>query len=177
MSKPVTITRALAGGIHTPTISPHLLIALSEIATTAIEATEAGASIIHLHVRDPEIGKPDPRPSFLKTPSGTGPCTVGEFETTTEEAIDLASLNDDEFVEQMRDDLYEGLCDEIVEGTEIPLDRGWEPYRVLTTALVEAMRIVGNDLRDGIPSPAAGTGGSDRHRMAPLIASRPILIL
>ncbi|WP_350333937.1 3-keto-5-aminohexanoate cleavage protein [Coralliovum pocilloporae] len=62
MSKPVIITCAPTGGIHTPTMSPHLPVTPSEIATAAIEAAEAGASIIHLHARDPETGKPDPRP-------------------------------------------------------------------------------------------------------------------
>ncbi|MEO1161552.1 MAG: 3-keto-5-aminohexanoate cleavage protein [Pseudomonadota bacterium] len=62
MAKPVIITCAPTGGIHTPTMSPHLPITPAEIATAAIEAAEAGASIIHLHARDPETGKPDPRP-------------------------------------------------------------------------------------------------------------------
>lgn len=67
-----------------------------------------------------------------------------------EEDLDLRSLNDQELTEQMWDDLYDGLADEITEGTNILLERGWEPYRVLTEALVEGMRIVGIDFRDGI---------------------------
>ncbi|MEP3049365.1 MAG: B12-binding domain-containing protein [Roseibium sp.] len=67
-----------------------------------------------------------------------------------EEDIDLASLSDDELVEQMHDDLYDGLQDEIQEGVNILLGRGWTPYDVLTKALVEGMRIVGVDFRDGI---------------------------
>jgi len=67
-----------------------------------------------------------------------------------EEEIDLASLDDDELVEQMHDDLYDGLKEEIVEGTQILLDRGWGPDKVLANALVEGMRIVGIDFRDGI---------------------------
>jgi len=62
MAKSVIITCAATGGIHTPTMSPYLPITPREIATAAIEAAEAGASIIHLHARDPETGKPDPRP-------------------------------------------------------------------------------------------------------------------
>lgn len=62
MAKPVIITCAPTGGIHTPTMSPHLPITPAQIANAAIEAAEAGASIIHLHARDPETGKPDPRP-------------------------------------------------------------------------------------------------------------------
>ncbi len=66
MSKPVIITCAPTGGIHTPTMSPHLPITPAEIATASIEAAEAGASIIHLHARDPETGKPDPRPETFQ---------------------------------------------------------------------------------------------------------------
>jgi len=67
-----------------------------------------------------------------------------------DEDIDLASLPDDELTEQMHDDLYSGLRDEVVEGTEILLERGWSPDKVLNDALVEGMRIVGVDFRDGI---------------------------
>jgi len=67
-----------------------------------------------------------------------------------EEEIDLSTLDDSELVEQMHDDLYDGLADEICEGVNILLGRGWAPYRVLTEALVEGMRIVGIDFRDGI---------------------------
>ncbi|MEM9470669.1 MAG: 3-keto-5-aminohexanoate cleavage protein [Pseudomonadota bacterium] len=62
MSKPVIITCAPTGGIHTPTMSPHLPVTPADIASASIEAAEAGASIIHLHARDPETGRPDPRP-------------------------------------------------------------------------------------------------------------------
>jgi corrinoid protein of di/trimethylamine methyltransferase len=64
--------------------------------------------------------------------------------------LDLNSLNDDELVEQMHDDLYDGLGEEIVDGVNILLGRGWTPYDILTKALVEGMRIVGVDFRDGI---------------------------
>lgn len=67
-----------------------------------------------------------------------------------EEELDLSSLDDGELVEQMHDDLYDGMADEIAEGTQILLDRGWGPDRVLNDALVEGMRIVGIDFRDGI---------------------------
>jgi methylmalonyl-CoA mutase cobalamin-binding domain/chain len=62
----------------------------------------------------------------------------------------LADLPDDELVEQMFDDLYDGLADEIVEGTNILLGRDWDAKRVLDEALVEGMNIVGADFRDGI---------------------------
>ena len=58
MAKNVIITCAVTGGIHTPTMSPHLPITPQQIADEAIAAAEAGASIIHLHARDPETGKP-----------------------------------------------------------------------------------------------------------------------
>ena len=62
----------------------------------------------------------------------------------------LADLPDDELVAQMHDDLYDGLKEEIEEGTRILLDRGWPADKVLSEALVEGMRIVGVDFRDGI---------------------------
>ena len=64
--------------------------------------------------------------------------------------IDLAGLTNEDLVAQMHDDLYDGLGEEIVEGTTILLDRGWGPDKVLQVALVEGMRIVGVDFRDGI---------------------------
>ncbi len=64
--------------------------------------------------------------------------------------IDLATLNDADLVAQMHDDLYDGLADEIHDGTNLLLGRGWTPDRVLQEALVEGMRIVGIDFRDGI---------------------------
>ncbi len=67
-----------------------------------------------------------------------------------EEDIVLSELNDDELVEQMFDDLYDGLKEEIEEGVNILLERGWAPYDILTKALVGGMTIVGHDFRDGI---------------------------
>ena len=67
-----------------------------------------------------------------------------------EDDIVLSELPDDELVLQMHDDLYDGLNDEIVEAVNILLERGWLPYKILTEALVEGMRIVGIDFRDGI---------------------------
>lgn len=64
--------------------------------------------------------------------------------------LDLNSLGDDELVEQMWDDLYDGLAAEIEDSVHILLKRGWTPYDILTKALVEGMRIVGVDFRDGI---------------------------
>lgn len=67
-----------------------------------------------------------------------------------DEEIILSELPDDELVEQMHADLYDGLREEVEEGTRILLDRGWGPDKVLSDALVEGMRIVGIDFRDGI---------------------------
>jgi len=66
------------------------------------------------------------------------------------EDIDLNSLLDEELVEQMHDDLYDGLREEIEDGTNILLSREWEAGKILEEALVEGMRIVGIDFRDGI---------------------------
>jgi len=67
-----------------------------------------------------------------------------------EDDLVLAELDDAELVEQMHDDLYDGLRDEIIEGTEILLERGWAAEKVLNDALVGGMQIVGIDFRDGI---------------------------
>ncbi|UWQ15697.1 B12-binding domain-containing protein [Aliiroseovarius sp. M344] len=67
-----------------------------------------------------------------------------------EDDIILSELADDELVLQMHDDLYDGLAEEIKEGVNILLERGWEPYKVLTEGLVAGMTIVGHDFRDGI---------------------------
>ncbi|WP_366554511.1 corrinoid protein [Aquibaculum sediminis] len=69
---------------------------------------------------------------------------------SNDDDLDLRSLDDEELVAQMHDDLYDGLKDEVCEGVNILLERGWTPYRVLTESLVEGMRIVGIDFRDGI---------------------------
>ena len=64
--------------------------------------------------------------------------------------LDLRTLDDDELVKQVQDDLYDGLKEEVVEATHILLERGWSPYRTLTEALVAGMTVVGIDFRDGI---------------------------
>lgn len=67
-----------------------------------------------------------------------------------EDDIILSELDDEELVQQMFDDLYDGLREEIEEGVNILLERKWQPYDVLTKALVGGMTIVGQDFRDGI---------------------------
>jgi methylmalonyl-CoA mutase cobalamin-binding domain/chain len=89
--------------------------------------------------------------------------------------LDLNSLNDDELVQQMHDDLYDGLKDEVVDGVNILLGRKWSPYDTLTKALVEGMRIVGIDFRDGIlfvPEVllAANAMKAGMHILRPLLA-------
>ena len=67
-----------------------------------------------------------------------------------EEEIILSELADDELVEQMHDDLYDGMAEEVTEGTQILLERGWSASKVLEKALVGGMAVVGVDFRDGI---------------------------
>jgi methylmalonyl-CoA mutase cobalamin-binding domain/chain len=69
---------------------------------------------------------------------------------TDDDDIDLAGLSDEDLVAQMHDDLYDGMAAEIAEGTNLLLARGFSAQRVLDDALVEGMRIVGIDFRDGI---------------------------
>ncbi len=70
--------------------------------------------------------------------------------TGDEVEVVLSELPDDELVEQMHDDMYDGLADEIAEGTRILLGRSWGADRVLQEALVGGMNVVGKDFRDGI---------------------------
>ncbi|WP_039018443.1 3-keto-5-aminohexanoate cleavage protein [Halocynthiibacter namhaensis] len=58
MPRKIILTCAITGSIHTPSMSPHLPVTPDDIATSAIEAANAGASVLHLHARDPENGKP-----------------------------------------------------------------------------------------------------------------------
>ena len=74
---------------------------------------------------------------------------VNDYDDDEEDVV-LSELSDEELVEQMHDDLYDGLKEEIVEGTEILLERGWAADKVLSEALVAGMSIVGIDFRDGI---------------------------
>jgi len=66
------------------------------------------------------------------------------------EPLDLTKLETPELIQQMQDDLYDGLADEVVTGVRILLERGLTPYEVLTQALVGGMDVVGVDFRDGI---------------------------
>ena len=75
---------------------------------------------------------------------------VDEESTNGADDIDLASLSDEDLTAQMHDDLYDGLGEEIGQGTDILLSRGWSPKKVLDDALVAGMKVVGEDFRDGI---------------------------
>ena len=110
MTKSVIITCAPTGGIHTPTMTPHLPITPAEIAAASIEAADAGASIIHLHARDPETGQPDARPeTFMQflpiikqstnaimnitTGGGLGMTMEERLRAATTASPEMASLN------------------------------------------------------------------------------------
>ena len=62
----VIITCAMTGGIHVPTMSDYLPVTPAEIAHQSIDAANAGASILHLHARDPENGRPTSDPEIFK---------------------------------------------------------------------------------------------------------------
>jgi 5-methyltetrahydrofolate--homocysteine methyltransferase len=66
------------------------------------------------------------------------------------EPLDLNSLSTPELIQQMQDDLYDGLADEVTAGVRILLERGQTPYEILTQALVGGMDVVGVDFRDGV---------------------------
>ncbi len=68
----------------------------------------------------------------------------------SDEEIDLQTMSDDEIYELMKEDLYDGYAEEVVEEVNVMLGRGHEPYTVLTSGLVAGMDIVGADFRDGI---------------------------
>ena len=92
-----------------------------------------------------------------------------------EDDIILSELSDDELVLQMHDDLYDGLKEEIEEGVNLLIERGWTPYDTLTKALVAGMTIVGADFRDGIlfvPEVllAANAMKAGMHILKPLLA-------
>jgi len=75
---------------------------------------------------------------------------MSKEETNDEVEVVLSELPDGELIEQMHDDMYDGLPDEIAEGTRILLGRSWGADRVLQEALVGGMNVVGKDFRDGI---------------------------
>jgi len=110
MAKPIIISCAVTGGIHTPSMSPHLPITPAQIAEQSIGAAGAGASIIHLHARDPENGRPTPDPEVfmeflpvirsgcdavvnISTGGGLGMTMEQRLAAATRAAPEMASLN------------------------------------------------------------------------------------
>ena len=110
MSKPVIITCAVTGGIHTPTMSEHLPVTPDEIAKQSIDAAEAGASILHLHARNPETGQPTPDPDVfmqflprikaasdavmnISTGGGLGMSREDRLRAATSASPEMASMN------------------------------------------------------------------------------------
>ena len=65
-ARKVIITCAITGSIHTPSMSPYLPVTPDEIAEAALAAAEAGATILHLHARDPEDGRPSQDPALFQ---------------------------------------------------------------------------------------------------------------
>ena len=66
LANKVVITCAITGSIHTPTMSDALPITPDQIATQSIDAAKAGATILHLHARDPKDGRPSPDPKVFQ---------------------------------------------------------------------------------------------------------------
>ena len=106
----VILTCAITGSGHTPTMSPHLPYTIDDVVNQSIEAAEAGASIIHLHARDPRDGRPTPDPdvfmeylSRIKAKSdvvlsvssggGTGMTVAQRLEGVLRAKPELATLN------------------------------------------------------------------------------------
>lgn len=86
MAKPhkTIITCAVTGSIHTPTMSDHLPVTQDEIARQSIEAAEAGASILHIHTRDPGDGRPSVDPDHY-TP------ILGRVKQSTDAVINITT--------------------------------------------------------------------------------------
>ncbi len=95
-----------------------------------------------------ETASPCAAPRLTSCPLA-GP-EMAKMPESEEGEFDLRTLDDTELAEQVHDDLYNGLKAEVEQATHIFLERGWSPERVLNDGLVEGMRIVGVDFRDGI---------------------------
>jgi uncharacterized protein (DUF849 family) len=109
-TRKVILTCAVTGSGHTPTMSPYLPYTIDDVVNQSIEAAEAGASIIHLHARDPRDGRPTPDPdvfmdylSRIKAKSdvvlsvssggGTGMTVAERLEGVLRAKPELATLN------------------------------------------------------------------------------------
>lgn len=106
----VILTCAITGSGHTPTMSPHLPYTIEDVVTQSVEAAEAGASIIHLHARDPRDGRPTPDPDVfmeyltrikqksdvvlsVSSGGGTGMTVAQRLEGVLRAKPELATLN------------------------------------------------------------------------------------
>jgi uncharacterized protein (DUF849 family) len=142
MSRKVIITCAVTGSIHTPTMSPHLPITPDQIADAAVGAAEAGASIIHLHARDPETGKPSPDPrlfmQFLprikqQTDAVMNISTGGGLTMTLEERLEAAHAARPELCSLNMGSMNFGLYH--IAGKQAEWKHDWEkPYLEATRA-------------------------------------------
>jgi uncharacterized protein (DUF849 family) len=104
------ITTAITGSIHTPSMSPHLPVTPDQIVAESIRAREAGAAVVHIHVRDPETGRPVPDVKLfgdiasriksktdvvicITTGGGLGQTTAERVAAVKKYSPELASLN------------------------------------------------------------------------------------
>ncbi len=133
-SRSVIITCAPTGGIHTPTMSEHLPITPDQIAQASILAAEAGAAVIHLHARNPETGKPDPRPELFQEflPKIKGACdavinvsTGGGLGMSREERLLAATTTSPEMASLNVGSLNFGLFPMLDKYSDFQYD--WEP--------------------------------------------------
>ena len=129
--------RKADGGNCLHCIHPGVHVVWRQSQVAKLSAVQSRDSYIAITFAQPLRGAPRTKPKEL--------AVAEEFDD-----LDLNTLNDEELTEQVHDDLYNGLREEVVEATNILLGRGWSAARVLDDALVEGMRIVGVDFRDGI---------------------------
>lgn len=109
-TRKVILTCAITGSGHTPTMSPYLPYTIDDVVAQSIEAAEAGASIIHLHARDPRDGRPTPDPDVfmeyltrikaktdvvisVSSGGGTGMSVAQRLEGVCRAKPELATLN------------------------------------------------------------------------------------
>ena len=129
----VIITCAITGAIHTPSMSPYLPVTPEQIAASAVEAAEAGASILHLHARDPRTGKPDQAPhafapilAYIKARSDAvvNITTGGAPYMTVQERVQPAALFKPEIASLNMGSMNFGLFAMLERGTEFK--HAWE---------------------------------------------------
>jgi len=116
----VVVTAAITGSIHSPTMSPYLPITPEQIVEHAIGAYEAGASVVHIHVRNPETGQPSPEMNLFREvlTRVKGKCNVvintttgGGFGMTAEERVKVVSTFKPELASYNAGSINFGLFD------------------------------------------------------------------